>query len=135
MIVVLDCNVIVSAGWKDGLIRSIVRHVIDCHDIVLSPAIVEEYKRVAGYKKFSFETAAYIMDIVGHIESCARIVEPVCGSVALPDPDDSRYVEAAISADADFIVTGNLKHFPDACYGSARVISVRGFAELIGLVW
>lgn len=134
MIVVLDCNVIVSAGWKDGFVRSVVRHAIECHDIIISPAIIEEYKRVAGYEKFSAETAAYITDVIAEIKSCARMVEPVCASVVLPDPDDGKFVEAAITADADFIVTGNLKHFPDGCYGSTRVISVRGFAELTGLV-
>ena len=29
----------------------------------------------------------------------------------LPDPDDLRFVEVAITGNADMLVTGNMKHF------------------------
>lgn len=134
MIVVLDCNVLVSAGWKNGFSRFVLRHAIEHHTIVTSPDIIKEYRRVSRYEKFSPETSAYMAGVIAKLKRCACVVEPVCGPVALPDPDDSMFVEAAITADADVIVTGNLKHFPDGRYGSTRVMSVRAFAELAGLV-
>lgn len=134
MIVVPDCNVIVAAGTKDGFVRYVLRRIIDEQIIVASEEIIAEYVRVSRYPKFSREAAAYITDTIGSIEGCARLVEARPCGFPLPDPDDIPYIDAAITGGADFIVTGNLKHFPERRYGAVRVLSVREFAEIGGLV-
>lgn len=43
-----------------------------------------------------------------------EIAEPVLARplrVTLPDPDDRVFVEVAMAGNADFIVTGNVRHF------------------------
>ena len=46
-------------------------------------------------------------------------------SVALPDPYDGKFLEVAIEGSTDFLVTGNLKHFPPRQRHGARVVSPR----------
>ncbi len=40
-----------------------------------------------------------------------------------PDPADSKFLHCAHASQAEFIVTGNKRHFPDAPYGPTRVVS------------
>jgi predicted nucleic acid-binding protein len=51
--------------------------------------------------------------------------------VPLPDPDDRAFVEVAIAADADWLVTGNVKHFPSAIRKKVRVIEPTEFVQLL----
>lgn len=134
MTVVIDCNVIVSAGINDGFVRHVLRGAISKYTVIVSADIIAEYSRVADYPKFSAEASATMKRTITQIEERARFVETDACDVTLPDPDDVRYVEAAIAGEADFIITGNLKHFPEREYGLARVVSVREFAELAGLI-
>jgi predicted nucleic acid-binding protein len=46
------------------------------------------------------------------------------------DPDDNRFLECADTARADYLVTGNLRHFP-RFWKKTKIITPR---EFIGLV-
>jgi len=48
----------------------------------------------------------------------------------LPDPQDRIYLDAAISARADVLITGNKKHFPQAAYDRVHGVSPREFLDL-----
>ncbi len=39
------------------------------------------------------------------------------------DPSDTKFLQCAEAAQADYIVTGNKRDFPDASYGMTRVVS------------
>ena len=47
------------------------------------------------------------------------------------DEDDNRFLECAAAANAEFLVTGNLRHYP-AEHGGTRVVNAR---VLIDTVW
>jgi predicted nucleic acid-binding protein len=48
----------------------------------------------------------------------------------LPDPDDEPFLDVALAASADYLVTGNLADYPPAkCHGM-RVISPADFVAL-----
>lgn len=45
----------------------------------------------------------------------------------LPDPDDLPFLEVAVAAEVDYLITGNRKHFPgELCQGVA-VVNLREF--------
>jgi predicted nucleic acid-binding protein len=48
---------------------------------------------------------------------------------AASDEDDNRFLECAAAAGAEYLVTGNLRHYP-AAHGSTQVVNARGFFTL-----
>jgi uncharacterized protein len=46
------------------------------------------------------------------------------------DPEDNKVLECALEARADYIVTGNLRHFPPQ-YQDIRVIPARYFLTIL----
>ena len=57
-------------------------------------------------------------------------VKPTDPVRACSDPDDDIFLECAQAAQADYIVTGNLKHFPEAWEGT-RIVPPRRLLEVI----
>jgi len=47
----------------------------------------------------------------------------------LPDPDDRIYLDLAITANADYIITGNKKHFPEKLCEGIKILSPREFLK------
>ncbi len=90
--------------------------------------ILGEYEEVLSRPKFGFEpddTAA----LLDYIEFRGEIAASSPLSIRLPDLDDEPFLEVAIAASADCLVTGNLARFPsDACEG-VPVMSPGEFVE------
>jgi uncharacterized protein len=47
-----------------------------------------------------------------------------------PDDSDNRLYECAEAAQADYLVTGNTKHFPVE-HGSTKIVTPRQFLEIL----
>jgi predicted nucleic acid-binding protein len=41
------------------------------------------------------------------------------------------FIEVAAASQADFLVTGNLKHFPEQAQAGGRIVSPRTFLEVM----
>jgi putative PIN family toxin of toxin-antitoxin system len=108
MRLVLDTNVLVSAIVFGGPPRDVLETILTGeHRLVLSPAILDELRRVLTGSKFRYPATA-----AGHIDAelreIAEIVEPVTRlSVVIADPEDNRVLECAVEGGADFIVSGD----------------------------
>ncbi len=50
--------------------------------------------------------------------------------IRLPAPDDEPFLEVAIAGRARSLVTGNLKHYPEAARAGVAVLAPRAFIEL-----
>jgi uncharacterized protein len=131
MKVVLDCNVLISAGLNAGTCRDVFTAVILSHQCILSKEILAEYVTVARRKRFA-KAATSLFDLIRLVSQNAIFVTPPAAPVRLPDPKDQIYLDAAIAAGADVLVTGNKKHFPDAVYQGVKIVSPREFLELAG---
>lgn len=131
MKVVIDTNVIVSAllspySYSSQVLRSVLTKKID---IALDSRIISEYREVLMRPKFDFELdnvkiiTDYLYDIAEKV-----IAPPV--SISLPDPDDKMFYEVAISSNAEYLITGNKKHFPKSICKDIKIISPKEFCEL-----
>jgi putative PIN family toxin of toxin-antitoxin system len=123
--VVLDTNVLVSANLNDEGLEAVVVSLALNRQIRLyvSSPILEEYERVLRYPKLKFlpeETTA----LLNRIRQAAVVVRPA-GTVSESEHEpDNRFLECAEAAGADFLVTGNLKHFPGK-WKTTRVVNAR----------
>ena len=55
----------------------------------------------------------------------ALVVEATNLVTASIDDDDNRFLECAAAAGAEYLITGNLKHYPTT-WNSCRVVNARG---------
>lgn len=114
---VIDTNVLVSAllsSKDDSATVQIVGHLI-CGTIIpiYSNAIVKEYREVLSRKKFGFSSEA-VDYLLSAIEKYGMLVEPCPSGMVLPDMKDLPFYEVVLEKRSDdaYLVTGNIKHFP-----------------------
>ena len=124
---VLDTNVLVSACCNpDGLEAGTVALALaDAYTICVSPPVLAEYREVLKRSKlraFSEQAA----DLLSGLERIAARYESSVRIDSARDEDDNRFLECAFAAEANYLITGNLRHYPDIC-GSARIVNARGF--------
>ena len=97
-------------------------------EIVTSPALLDELRRVLRYPKLQ----AVIGDADELIEffALAAVVVTRTETVAVSrDPDDDRLIEAALAANADVIVTGDEDLLTLGHVGQIQVLTPREFLE------
>jgi putative PIN family toxin of toxin-antitoxin system len=124
---VLDTNVLVSACWKPGGLEAatVALAAQGAFTLCVSPAIVAEYRDVLSRKKLS-KLESRAAPLLAAVE---KIWSPFDASVrtsAARDEDDNRFLECAFSSGANFLVTGNLRHYPET-FATARIVNARGF--------
>ena len=125
----LDTNVVVSAHLNS---EGYERHVLDLalarkFDLVVSDAILAEYEGVLLRPKFGLKPLLVSRSLRQLRKSSRRITPQRVLSVAR-DATDNRFLECADAAKADFLVTGNQRHFPRQ-WRQTVVVSAREFLE------
>jgi len=64
------------------------------------------------------------------IRKCSTLVIPKRKLNVSRDPDDNKVVECALEARADYIVTGNIRHFPSR-FQDIRIVLPRRFLTVV----
>lgn len=125
MRVVLDTNILISACWKPGgnEAQVVEQAIAGKLEIAVSPVLEAEYRDVAQRKKFAKHRDA-LEQTIAALLAVAHHVDPVPACDACPDPDDNQLLDCALAADAKYVITGNLRHFPPAWRG-VQVINAR----------
>lgn len=80
--------------------------------------------------KFSFD-GELVEELIGFLEAAGSPTLAPPLAVTLPDPWDQMFIEVAVASQADFLVTGNLKHFPEEAREGVTVASPREFLEAL----
>lgn len=113
MKVVLDTNVLVSGILKPrSKPAKIVKLILQGDlDIIINEHILSEYYEVLRRPKFSLDPR-FVEEILGVFRTYGIRSPALLESLSLPDPADVPFLEAAVSMEADAIITGNKKHFP-----------------------
>lgn len=111
--VVLDTNVIVSAAINEAGFEAAVLALGLAGKIAIcaSEPILAEYEGVLKRPKFKLQPDA-VASLIEEIRSAAELVEPQHQVTESKDPDDNKFLECAQEAGAQYLVTGNKRHFP-----------------------
>lgn len=127
--VVLDTNVVVSAHLNaDGYERFVLDLALAGKArLFVSAEILEEYREVLGRAKFAIDPAR-LGTALELIRKTARHVQPARRLKKASDPEDNKFLECAEEAEADYLVTGNRRHFPQR-WAKTRVVNAREFVE------
>jgi putative PIN family toxin of toxin-antitoxin system len=129
--VVLDTNILVSAALKpESLQRTIfLVSLTRAIRLYVSQPILDEYAAVLARPKFGIRRGAR-MQMLQLIKNHTHLVVPKRTLSVTSDPNDNIFVECADAARADYLVTGNPKHFP-TFWKSTKVIGSRDFIRLV----
>jgi putative PIN family toxin of toxin-antitoxin system len=128
---VLDTNIIVSAALRpDGLQRTVLLLAMTRPArLFVSPPILSEYRMVLSRPELKIRKGLR-QQFFQRIKDSSRLVSPPRQIRVTRDPDDNIFLECADAARADFLVTGNLRHFP-RFWKQTKIVSSREFITLI----
>ncbi len=124
---VVDTNVFVSGLLNDSgaPAKLILRWLKGQFEIFVSEQTMQEHEyvlhHIAGIKP---EKAAKLLD---ELQSSANRVAIPEQLKVCKDPDDDKFLETAVIAKANFLVTKNTKHFPAKTYAGVRIVTVSKF--------
>ena len=129
--IVLDTNVVVSAHINmEGLEASVLDLVFQKKlALLVSDPILAEYRLVLGREKLHLNPHR-VVNSLAEIRKVSTVVKPSHIVSAAPDSSDNRFLECAESANADFLVTGNKRHFPKQ-WKKTKVVNARELLEII----
>ena len=91
--------------------------------------ILWEYRRVLLRPEFSFNHND-VDALLKEIESSGYLIVPVPLYAGLPDKSDEPFLEAALSGSAEYLVTGNVRHYPENRRRGMKVVSPGEFVEV-----
>ncbi len=128
---VLDTNTVISAALEpQGLPRTVFLLAISKPArLYMSEAILAEYRMVLARPELRIRRGLQ-MQFLDLIENRARFVSPARLVRTFSDPDDDKFLECADEARADYLVTGNLRHFPKY-WKATKIVNAREFVSLV----
>jgi len=131
--VVFDTNVIISAALFEKSLPALLLSLglEDKIRFFASAALLDEYEAVLKRPRFKLNQKQ-IAELMGKINRKASIVTPTKRlKIVKVDEPDNRILESAMKAKADFIITGNKRHFPFEEFEGSRIVTPREFINSI----
>lgn len=128
---VIDSNVLISAAIKPaGLQRTVLLLAITKPARwYVSRLILEEYREVLRRPELRIRKGLQLQ-LLQLIKNKSHVVARTPRLEVTHDPDDNMFLECADAARADYLVTGNQKHFP-RFWKKTKVITPREFVSLV----
>ncbi|MBI4318474.1 MAG: putative toxin-antitoxin system toxin component, PIN family [Chloroflexi bacterium] len=137
MRVVLDSNVVVSRflspsgppahiweQWEDGVF-----------ELAVSEAILAEYQKAMTYERIQARhrmSKDEISKIISTMRMFAEVVEATQNvEVIVKDPEDNKFIDCALAAAADYIVSGDSHLLELGEYRDVQILSPTMFLELL----
>ncbi len=132
MKIVVDTNILASGLLSPfgppGRIASGI--AVGTWKVCYSAQIMAEYAEVLLRPAFGFDPVD-VATILRQIQIEGELCAPPPTAIVLPDPDDCPFLEAALATSADYLITGNLRHFPFKSRQGVAVVSPAQFIRLV----
>jgi uncharacterized protein len=129
---ILDTSVFISGVfWKGPPFEILKAWQEQRFRLAISPPILDEYRRVLD-EMMKKRPVPVLTSILRIIELHSEMVEPV--SFAQPvcsDPDDDKFLEAALAARAGYVVSGDAALLKVKQYRGIEIVRPRQFVDLL----
>lgn len=127
---VIDTNVLVSAALKPSSLQrtTFLLAITKPARLYISPPILDEYAEVLARPELKIRKGLRLQ-LLQLIKNHSHLVVPSHRLEIATDPDDNIFIECADTARADYLITGNQRHFP-TFWKKTKVITCREFIEL-----
>ncbi|MDL5057873.1 putative toxin-antitoxin system toxin component, PIN family [Geitlerinema calcuttense] len=128
---VLDTNVLISGLLNPfGTPGKIIR-LIGSPDLTLcvDAHILAEYEEVMKRPRFQI-SPKMIDELMESIRLASEIHPPCHLKIDLPDEEDTPFLAVAIASRAEFLITGNIRHFPKTHRQGVNVVTPAEFIML-----
>jgi putative PIN family toxin of toxin-antitoxin system len=110
MKVVIDTNIFVMAIAQRSAFHDIFRKLKDeAYEIVVTTEILLEYEEILS-RKYNEETVKFFLRLLDELENVHFIRTYYHWNLIKTDPDDNKFVDAALATGAKFLVTED-KHY------------------------
>jgi len=131
MRIVIDTNVIVSAmlqpmGPPSAIFLMALAGKVQ---LCLTEPLLAEYKDVLHRPRLK-QNSDVVRQALSAIRKAGDVVKPIHGIRACSDPDDNMFLECAEAAEADYLITGNKRHFPDF-WKKTKILTAREFVTVL----
>jgi len=131
---VIDTNILIAAFLTPrGESSKLLRQALERHSVYLSPFILDEFLRVINYphirRRYEFtddETEIFIT----RLAESANLDNPSTNISACTDPDDNAVLALAVEMESDYLVTRNVKDFPET-YEKVKIVTSEQILELL----
>lgn len=130
--IVLDTNVIVSALINPHGVPARIWQLVLAGEIQLcvDKKVLNEYYEVFKRPEFGFPVND-VNNILAFIDDGAEVVTALPLPKIASDGDDQIFVEVAVAAKAEYLVTGNPKHFGNLQKYGVRAVSTAQFISAL----
>jgi putative PIN family toxin of toxin-antitoxin system len=131
MKVIFDTNILVSAVLKDKDPERVIQFVVDHQDFdwIATSAILTEYKEVLARPKFRLPREVR-QEWENLFDIAVTLVEANIVVDFPADPKDSMLLACAVSSNADFLITGDIKLLQAKIAADTSILTVASFKEL-----
>ncbi len=127
---VLDTNVIVSAAMNEsGMERMTFKLALKRPAFLyVSNEIFLEYAEVL-HRPYLEISKGIRLQFLQLVQNSGHFIAPKRTLNVCTDPDDNLFLECADAARADYLITGNKKHYP-AYWKNTKIVTAREFLDL-----
>ena len=132
MKVVVDTNVVISGVFFGGMPSRVLEAWRDGEfDLVVSPEVLEEYRRVGEELTARFPGVS-LAPFVALLVMNAEIVEaPGLSDQVSRDRDDDKFIACALAANCQTIISGDKDLLEVTGYQGLKVVAPREFLESV----
>jgi putative PIN family toxin of toxin-antitoxin system len=129
--IVIDTNVVVSAALRPyGLQRTVfLLALTKPARMYVSQEILAEYRNVLARPTLKIAKGRQ-QQLLQLVRNRSQTVHPRYKLEVTKDPEDNKFLECADAARADYLITGNQRHFP-RFWKNTKVITSREFVSLV----
>jgi putative PIN family toxin of toxin-antitoxin system len=132
MIVVLDTNVVASATfWRGKPAHCLEAWALGKYDLAISHPVLTEYEEIISRLALRYP-AKQPTDWLSAIRQAGHLYLPTSLPASTADPEDEMFVECAVAARADWLVTGDKGHL--LTLKKARGVPITSVSDFLGVL-